>query len=98
MVALHELFGHGTGKLLTQIPDGLKNPFTGEDVKTCYQEKERFNERFGEISEAYEDCRADCIALYLMMQSDIPFQIFFPDKSNEDWDSIRYCAWIFVFA
>jgi dipeptidyl-peptidase-3 len=52
LVALHELLGHGTGKLLTKnIDDGtynfniddLKNPFTGEKITTFYLSNETWS-------------------------------------------------------
>lgn len=51
IVALHELLGHGTGKLLTKnletgelnFPDSLKNPFTGKPVTTYYLSTETWS-------------------------------------------------------
>lgn len=40
----------------------------------------------------YEECRADSVALYLMIY-DEPFEIFFPDRKNE-WDDIYYNGWL----
>ena len=50
-VALHELLGHGTGKLLTRdvktgkqnFPKDLKNPFTGEKITTEYLSTETWS-------------------------------------------------------
>jgi dipeptidyl-peptidase III len=43
IVAIHELLGHGTGKLFQldeqgnkNWPSDLKNPFTGGEITTCY--------------------------------------------------------------
>ena len=51
IVALHELLGHGTGKLLTKnvetgefnFPQDLKNPFTGEPITTYYLSTETWS-------------------------------------------------------
>lgn len=68
-VACHELLGHGTGKLLYRKPDGsawtFKDPLTGEDFESCYEEQEVWNTKFGAISTSYEECRADTCGFYL---------------------------------
>ena len=51
IVALHELLGHGTGKLfqkgedgeLNFDPDKVKNPFTGADITTFYSATETWS-------------------------------------------------------
>ena len=73
IVAIHELLGHGTGKLLTKdaetgelnYPADLKNPYTGKDINP-YLSTETWSQRFGKLSSGYEECRADSVALYLM--------------------------------
>ena len=73
-VALHELLGHGTGKLLKKnwitgemnYPANLKNPFTGKEIDTSYGWDETFAQKFGKMHEAYEECRAESVALYLL--------------------------------
>ena len=100
IVALHELLGHGTGKLLTKdvetgelnFPQDLKNPFTGEEIKTYYLSTETWSQKFGKLHSGYEECRADSVALFLM-QYDEPFHIFFPDRQSE-WDDIHYAGWL----
>lgn len=51
---LHELIGHGSGKLLTKnnetgetnYPSDFVNPLTGEQIKNPYGPNETFNQRF----------------------------------------------------
>ena len=50
IVALHELLGHGTGKLFQlneqgekNWPEDFKNPFTGEEITTFYQASETWS-------------------------------------------------------
>ncbi len=83
IVALHELLGHGTGKLFTKNETTgeinfnieTKNPFTGEEITTYYNEKETWSQKFGKLHSGYEECRADSVALYLI-QYEEPFKIF----------------------
>lgn len=83
IVALHELLGHGTGKLFTKnvetgelnFPADFKNPFTGEPINTYYLSTETWSQKFGKLHSGYEECRADSVALYLM-QYEEPFKIF----------------------
>jgi dipeptidyl-peptidase-3 len=83
IVALHELLGHGTGKLFTKnietgelnFPADLKNPFTGEPITTYYLSNETWSQKFGKLHSGYEECRADTVAAYLMHYKE-PFEIF----------------------
>jgi dipeptidyl-peptidase-3 len=77
VVALHELIGHGSGKLFIQDKEGklnfenVINPFTKEPVTTYYLPNEHWHAKFGELSGAYEECRADSVALYLSTYDDV---------------------------
>ena len=46
-VALHELLGHGVGKLIQRNPDGschsFTDPITGEKFESCYEQGETWN-------------------------------------------------------
>lgn len=87
IVALHELLGHGTGKLFQKDENGVlnfdqaavKNPFDGSDINTCYQHGETWSQKFGKLHSGYEECRADSVAVHLM-HFPRPFEIFFADK------------------
>ena len=100
LVALHELLGHGTGKLFTKnvetgeinFPADFKNPFTGQPVDTYYLSTETWSQKFGKLHSGYEECRADSVALYLMNHEE-PYKIFYPERS-EDWDNMHYIGWM----
>jgi dipeptidyl-peptidase-3 len=101
IVALHELLGHGTGKLFTKDektgelnfdPAVVKNPFNGEEISTYYLSSETWGQKFGKLHSGYEECRADSVAVFLM-HFDRPFEIFFPNL-KEEWDDIYYVGWM----
>jgi len=39
---------------------------TQETIDSCYAEGESFQDKFGEISSSYEECKADTAGLYLL--------------------------------
>ena len=81
-VALHELLGHGSGKLLQQNEDGgfnfdveAINPATKEKIDSFYKFGETWSSKFADLSSAYEECRAETVAVYLSC-FDEPFEVF----------------------
>lgn len=73
-VGLHELLGHGCGKLLQETSPGQYNfdhsnpptsPLTGKPVTTWYQPGQTWGSVFGSMAGSYEECRAEAVAMYL---------------------------------
>ncbi|KAJ5610026.1 hypothetical protein N7510_006745 [Penicillium lagena] len=73
-VGIHELLGHGTGKLLQETAPGQYNfdianppisPVTGKPVSTWYKPGQTWSSVFGAIASSYEECRAECVAMAL---------------------------------
>lgn len=105
-VGLHELLGHGSGKLFTHDDhlentnqnnvgfytsvedsiDGVKNP------PGFYKEGETFNSVFGKLSSSYEECRAECVGLYLCVNETV-LNVFGHDD-KETADNIVYVNWL----
>lgn len=70
-VVFHELLGHGCGKLFQKTESGLNfdpkttiNPLTGQPVTSYYNETDTWLSVFQNLSQPFEECRADSVALY----------------------------------
>jgi len=98
-VGVHELLGHGTGKLLQENEDGgknfdpsLVNPLTGQRVATWYKPGETWNGQFGGLSLPYEECRAEAVALYLGVEKEV-LEIF-EMHTAEDQSRAVHVLWL----
>lgn len=98
-VGIHELLGHGSGKLIYEKdllvgpPDKqtqLMNPLTGAPVETWYNPGETYSGKFGSLCNPCEECRAECVNLYLSVHPSIP-EIF---KINpQDTKDVLFINW-----
>lgn len=75
-VGLHELLGHGSGLLFTEkcnennemvknFPNDLEHPVLGGKITSWYKEGETWSGVFSSLANTYEECRAECVGLYL---------------------------------
>ena len=94
-VGLHELLGHGCGKLLQETSPGefnfdIKNPpinpLTGKPVDSWYKPGQTWGSVFGGLAPTYEECRAECVAMLLSCDFSI-LQIFGFGDGKEDMNS-----------
>ncbi|KAK4993816.1 hypothetical protein LTR50_000029 [Elasticomyces elasticus] len=105
-VGLHELLGHGCGKLLQETEPGVFNfdkenppisPVTNKPVSTWYKPGQTWSSVFGSIAASYEECRAEAVAMALSCDFGI-LKIFGlgngkPDMDNEAGDTL-YSAYL----
>ncbi|TKX23832.1 dipeptidyl peptidase-like protein [Elsinoe australis] len=105
-VGLHELLGHGCGKLLQETSPGTYNfdvssppisPITNSPITTWYKPGETWGSVFGGLGPSYEECRAECVAMALSCDFGI-LQIFGLGDGTEDIDSeagsVLYAAYL----
>ncbi|KRX04492.1 hypothetical protein PPERSA_06045 [Pseudocohnilembus persalinus] len=99
-VVFHELLGHGCGKLFYKKSqneynfdhENVKNPLTGEKITSFYNEKDTWMSVFQNLSNPYEECRADTVALYM---SCFPESInALQPQHNDQWKEICYSAYL----
>lgn len=78
-VGIHELLGHGSGKLLTRDGDGkynfdhaaLKHPLTGQQITSWYKPGETYDSIFLSLGSSLEECRAEGCGIYLCTDTDL---------------------------
>uniref|UniRef100_A0A8C6TME1 Dipeptidyl peptidase 3 n=1 Tax=Neogobius melanostomus TaxID=47308 RepID=A0A8C6TME1_9GOBI len=98
-VGLHELLGHGSGKLFVQDDEGkfnfdqskVINPETGEAVSSWYRGSETWDSKFTTIASSYEECRAECVGLYLCLNPQV-LSIF--GNEGQDAQDVVYINWL----
>lgn len=98
-VSCHELLGHGTGKLFMKNEDGTFNFDTskveGFDEKTTpyYNYNETWSSKFpGNYSSSWEECRAECVALFLGCNQKV-LETLVPGKVSS-YKMIKHAIWI----
>jgi dipeptidyl-peptidase-3 len=91
-VGLHELLGHGCGKLLQETKPGEYNfdikkppisPIDSKPVSTWYKPGQTWGSVFGATAASYEECRAECVAMALSCDFGI-LKIFGFGDGSED--------------
>ncbi|KAI2640512.1 putative dipeptidylpeptidase III [Hypomontagnella submonticulosa] len=96
VVGLHELTGHGCGKLLQEISPGEFNfdkenppisPLTGKPITTWYKPGQTWSSLFGSWAGSYEECRAELVAMYLSCEFPI-LKIFGFGDGSVDMDGL----------
>ncbi len=90
-VVLHELLGHGTGKLLCQFPDGTfnfnhDNPpinhLTGNPIDQWYLPGQSWTGQFADLATTVDECRAELVGAYLMDDKALLALFNFTDSSE----------------
>jgi dipeptidyl-peptidase III len=105
-VGIHELLGHGTGKLLQETSPGVYNfdvhnppisPVTNKPVSTWYKPGQTWSSVFGSVASSYEECRAECVAMALSCEFEI-LKLFGLGSGKEDMGSeagdVLYVAYL----
>lgn len=99
-VGIHELLGHGTGKLMMELDDGSFNfdinnkplGLNGKPITTYYKKGETWGSKFGSIAGSYEECRAESVAMFLGTNRKL-LEIF-GYKTKQEQDDIIYVMYV----
>ena len=90
-VVLHELFGHGTGKMMRQdsetlynfdVHDPPINPLTGKPIDQWYKHGQTWTGQFGDLDTTVDECRAELVGAYLMNDLDLLDLFGYTDASE----------------
>jgi len=93
-VGLHELLGHGSGKLFHagDYSKDLVNPVTKTPVgDQCYEAGDTYDSLFTTMGSSYEECRAECVGIHLCLQPGVT-EIF--GHSGSEAEDIKYVNWL----
>ena len=100
---IHELLGHGTGKLLSEITPGVFNfdatnpplsPLTNRKVESCYRPNETYWSIFEDIANSVEECRAILMSAYLIDNKDILAIFGYDERSALTADDLIYLSYL----
>lgn len=105
-VGLHELLGHGCGKLLQETAKDEFNfdasnppisPLTGKPITTYYKPGQTWGSVFGPMAASYEECRAECVAMALSCEFPILALFGFGDGTidmHSEAGDVLYTAYL----
>ncbi|KAK0747420.1 dipeptidyl peptidase III [Apiosordaria backusii] len=96
--SIHELIGHGSGKLLSETAPNIynfdnrdlpMNPLTGKAIESWYKLGQTWTGVFGKLATTVEECRATLISYYLADEKDV-LRLFGLEDENTVADFIYY--------
>jgi dipeptidyl-peptidase-3 len=99
-VGLHELLGHGSGKVCTEAPDGSMNfdpaatlDLAGQPTATWYKNGATWDTSFGAFASGMEECRAEAVGIVLCTQPAV-LDIFHVSPEGSARADLIYVNWL----
>jgi dipeptidyl-peptidase III len=90
-VVLHELLGHGTGRMMVQDNVGKYNfdinsppidPVTEKPISSWYLPGQTWTGQFGDLATTVDECRAELVGAYLMDDKELLELFGFTDTTE----------------
>ena len=100
-VVLHELFGHGTGKMMVEESSGKYNfdndnppinPLTEQPITSWYKPGETWTGKFGDIATSVDECRAELVGACLLDDKELLEFFGFDENSAITADDSEFPA------
>jgi dipeptidyl-peptidase-3 len=104
--SIHELLGHGTGKLLAETAPGVFNfdsdrvpinTLTGKSIQSWYKPGQTWTSVFEKLSGTVEECRAMLISYYLAESKDMLRMYGYDDNTDITADERKFTISIDYF-
>ncbi|KAI1654072.1 dipeptidyl peptidase III [Daldinia decipiens] len=98
-VVLHELLGHGTGKMMIEESTNKFNfdsknppinPLDGKPIRTWYKPGQTWTGQFGDLATTLDECRAELVGAYLMDDPELLALFGFTDESDIRSSDLTY--------
>ncbi|KAF2477130.1 peptidase M49, dipeptidyl-peptidase III [Lindgomyces ingoldianus] len=98
-VVLHELLGHGTGKMMVEESVGKFNfdrdnppidPLTGKPIVSWYKPGQTWTGQFGDLATTVDECRAELVGAYLMDDTELLGLFGYNEGSEITADDLTY--------
>ena len=101
-VVLHELLGHGTGKLMTEedgefnfdIKSPPINPLDQRPIDSWYNSGQTWTGLFGDLATTVDECRAELVGAYLMDDVELLALFGFTSKSEITAQDLTYNVYV----
>lgn len=101
-VGLHELLGHGSGKVLSEDAAGNKNfdpatvisPLTGKPVTSWYKAGQTYDSVLKELASPMEECRAESVGLLLSTDPEVLSIFGYAPPPEGTVHDVTYANWL----
>ncbi|KAL9591610.1 MAG: hypothetical protein Q9179_007548 [Wetmoreana sp. 5 TL-2023] len=101
-VVLHELLGHGTGKLMSEeggnfnfdVENPPINPLTGVPIDSWYRHGQTWTGVFADLATSVDECRAELVGAYLIDEPEILDLFGFNERSDITAADLTYNTYL----
>jgi dipeptidyl-peptidase III len=100
---IHELLGHGTGKMMTEEREGEfnfdsesppLNPLTGKPIVSWYRPGQTWTGKFGNIATSVDECRCELVGAFLIGDHDLLRLFGYDERSDLKPADLQYLFYV----